>query len=266
MTLTGDQVVRMFQDYSAELGRALRAHSVIRPFMLKEFSGLRLNDLIRMYGAFLLATEGYVHDTVPLLTASGEALKKGDKEDRAWSGLFLKDAKEETDIKGHYGHDRWAYDDRTHIFKALPPQVAYAIDGIRPPEVATDGLYHQVMVLQASQHPYSGLGAKGVLEHLAVNAANEMVEGIRMAMPNVSKLPTRNWRKDHGVTFLRTHGVLDIKHTETGNWELKQQMRDPIKLEQIAFGAEVTRAFYHNLIFAMGEMAEKYRRIESQLI
>lgn len=263
--LSGEDVTRMFQEYGKELGRAVRAHSVLTPFMTKNFSGLRANDLIRNAVAYLVETEGYVYDTVPLLKAGGKALEKGKKKDEAFSKAYKEDAEEETDKKGGYGHNQWARDDREHLLKALPPEVAAALGAIRPSRLATDGLYHQHMVVEVAKHPYGGLGAKGVLEHLAVDISTPCVEGMRMALPNVSKTPTENWRKDHGVTFLRQHGVLDLLHTESGNLNLEQRMQDPEKLRQIAAGAEITRAFYHGLLFAMEEKAQRYKAIMDQL-
>ena len=102
-----------------------------------------------------------------------------------------------------------------------------------------------VMVDDAALHPYGALGAKGVLEHLAVSIADEFATRLRQSrIENIDK----------GIRFISSHGVLDIEHVRLGDESIRS-IRSPANLEQILDGAIVTREAYHGFINGMEDLS-----------
>jgi hypothetical protein len=116
------------------------------------------------------------------------------------------------------------------------------------PPRAVDGRYRRYMVEDARQHPYGSLGAKGVLEHLAITVADEFAAGLlRSGIPNI----------ESGIRFISSHGVLDIEHVRHGD-QLIRTIERPSKLGQVLEGAMVTREAFHSFLTAIEEVYDRW--------
>ncbi|MBI4146827.1 hypothetical protein HY489_05825 [Candidatus Woesearchaeota archaeon] len=241
--MQAEDIIGLFLTYSAELDSAIRTHKLFEPFFTKRFNGRTIDQLRAAHAAYHHVSAGYTHWTVPLLRAGGEALANGDAEDKACSKAYVKNANDEIDHRGHYGHDRWALNDIQAI--GFPEHLAHS-----PAPVIVNGKYKQFMVDNANLHPYGGLGAKGVLEHLAIHVSGDFCEGFRASgIPNI----------ENGLVFLAQHGILDLDHTKSGN-DAVRSISSPAKLEQIAEGSRITREQYHLFLGAMNESYEFFLR------
>jgi hypothetical protein len=210
----------IFSLESAALDAAIRASALHKLFA----PAPRGPELPGVYVRFLRVTAGYVANTVPMLRAAGVALAGGDDEDRAWSALFSGYGDDEIDPAGGYGHDVWAEND----LRALGAPVGH---GDWPECVRT---YSAYFVDHAPQHPYAILGAKGVLEHLALRFADDLSVGVR-----ASDIPGGG----AAVSFLAHHGVLDVEHVRAGDANI-ERLRDEAKRRQVIHGAYVTSGSY----------------------
>jgi pyrroloquinoline quinone (PQQ) biosynthesis protein C len=126
-----------------------------------------------------------------------------------------------------------------------------------PAPAVVNGRYRSWMIDECERHPYGGLGAKGVLEHLALKISDELAQGVRHScIPGISSESNLDVYSDKGVVFLRTHGVLDKVHVKHGNENILSKINNSNFLEQIIDGAYVTREAYHSFLHAMHESYE----------
>ena len=99
-------------------------------------------------------------------------------------------------------------------------------------------LYGRFFVDDAGQHPYAILGAKGVLEHLSIRSADDVVRGlIASGIPNA----------ENATSFLRHHFILDVDHVREGDRNLEQLVHARKRL-QILEGAYFTSGTFRSLI------------------
>jgi hypothetical protein len=223
--MRNDDLETIFDIEARCLDRALRTHPRLEPFFTRAFDGdtARLRDA---YLGLLQVTADYVALTVPMLRAAGMALRAGDAEDRAWGDVFLAYAQEETDERERYGHHVWALND----MRALG--VAGAALAAEPhPSVAA---YARFLVDNAARHPFAVLGTKGVLEHLSLRAADDLVAGV---------VASGIAHAADAVTFFASHGALDVEHVNSGNRNLVA-LRDQKKRDQVVEGAYFTSGSY----------------------
>jgi hypothetical protein len=223
-------LIDTFELESRALDALLRHHPLLRPLFARDFRGVDPDALRRAYLQLLKLSADYTQHTVPALRAAGESLRDGDATDRQWSELFLAYAADETDEADDYGHHVWALED----MKALgaPRELLEA------PAAASAALYGKYFVDEAARHPYAILGAKGVLEHLAIRFADDLARGVLdSSLPNA----------EQATRFFHHHGVLDIAHVREGDRNLAQ-LGDDHKRRQIIEGAYVTSGTYRALV------------------
>ena len=163
-------LISVFELESAQLDRALRDHPALGPLFAGPLAEAARAPARRAYVELLKAKVDYVAHTVPALRAAGRALAGGDAEDRQWSARFLDYADGEIDHEADYGHEVWARDD----LRALGAPAAL----IEAPPAVAAVLYGDYFVGAVERHPYAILGAKGVLEHLSVRTADDLVRGL----------------------------------------------------------------------------------------
>lgn len=227
-------LIDIFEIESRSLDMLLRQHPLLRPLFIRRFRGVELDALRQAYLQLLKLSADYVQYTVPALRAAGQALRHGDAEDQRWSRLFLGYAADETDTGADastdHGHHLWAYDDMRAL--GAPDELIDA-----PPHPAA-ALYGKYFIDDAPRHPYAILGAKGVLEHTAIRAADDLARGVLD-----SNIP----RAEHGTRFFYHHGVLDIDHVRDGDRNLNQ-LTHITKCRQILEGAYMTSGTYRALI------------------
>jgi len=223
-------LIDVFEQESRLLDATLRWHPQLRPLFSLNFDGSDAGALKRAYLQLLKLKVDYVQYTVPALRASGQALRGGDDEDRWWSARFLEYADGETDEVADYGHHVWARDD----MKAL----GVSADLLDAPPHLHAALYGKFFVAEAGRHPYAILGAKGVLEHFSIRAADDLVRGlIASGIPNA----------ENATTFIRQHGTLDIEHVRAGDRNLSA-LKHPDKRLQVLEGAYFTSGTYRALV------------------
>lgn len=220
-------LIDLFEIESRTLNALLRQQPQLRPLFTRNFEAVDLDELKLSYLQYLKMTADYVQFTCPAFRAAGEALSHGDQEDRSWSKVFLDYSEGETDEKEGYGHDVWAIND----MKAL----GVSRNLLLAPPHASAVRYGEYFVDQAARHPYAILGAKGVLEHLSIIMADDVVDGVLQS----GILGARD-----AVTFMRHHGVLDIEHVREGDHNLAQSLANPQKLEQVFEGVCVASTAY----------------------
>lgn len=120
-------------------------------------------------------------------------------------------------------------------FIAAPPPDAGRRDG-------------EFMIDDAGRHPYGTLGAKGVLEHLAITVAEDFRIGLlRSGIANI----------ENGVRFVSSHGTLDVEHVRDGDAVIRS-LTSPEKLQQVADGTAVTRDAYRAFLDAMAELHDEW--------
>lgn len=223
-------LIDVFELESKLLDGTVRQHPQLRPLFSRNFQGVSLESLKHAYLQLLKLEADYVQYTVPALRAAGQALRDGDDEDRRWSALFLEYSAGETDEQGGYGHQFWAQDDMNAL--GAPVELLEA-----PPHAAAI-LYGRFFVDDAGQHPYAILGAKGVLEHLSIRSADDVVRGlIASGIPNA----------ENATSFLRHHSILDIDHVREGDRNLEQLVPAQKRL-QILEGAYFTSGTFRSLV------------------
>lgn len=220
----------IFETESHAISEMLRLHPKLRPFFQLDLHDSCIDLYQHNYVKLLKIKADYVQFTVPALRAAGTALQDGDAEDRAWSDMFLGYAAGETDEAENYGHHIWALDD----LRAIDPISAL----INAPISEPARLYGQYFVDAAPRHPYAILGAKGVLEHLSIKIADDLVRGVHASgIPNAFQ----------GTKFFHHHGVLDIDHVQEGDRNLSK-LTSGRKLQEILEGAYFTSGSYRALI------------------
>jgi hypothetical protein len=161
-----------------------------------------------------------------MLRAAGKALRGGSAEDRAWSAIFFGYAEDEAELQDSRGHHVWARNDMISL--GAPPVL---LDASPHPAVAA---YARYFVQEAGQHPYAILGAKGVLEHLSVRVADDLVNGvIASCIPGA----------ENAVSFFRHHGILDVDHVHAGDSNLAR-IGDAARRWEILSGAYFTSGCY----------------------
>lgn len=223
-------LIKVFDIEAESLDAALRAHPALKPFFSPGAPGGSVGELQDAYMRLLKASADYVCHSVPALRASGEVLRQGDEEDRAWSKLFLDYAHDETEGEERYGHHVWALNDMRALGAQAPRLEA-------PPHPIAI-LYGKYFVENARVHPYAILGAKGVLEHLSIRMCDDLVKGVvDSGMVNA---------KD-AINFFHHHGVLDIDHVRAGDANL-ERLKGPDKRAQILEGAYFTSGAYRSFL------------------
>lgn len=219
-------LISVFNIEAEALDASVKGHPSLKPFFSPGASGRSVDELKDAYLRLLKASADYVCYSVPALRASGEALRLGDEEDRAWSKLFLDYAHDETEGEERYGHQVWAMND----MRALGAPAALLDAPPHPSAI----VYGKFLVENAKAHPYAILGTKGVLEHLSLRMCDDLVKGvIDSGMVNA---------KD-AINFFHHHGVLDIDHVRAGDANL-EQLKGPEKRAQILEGAYFTSGSY----------------------
>jgi hypothetical protein len=223
------EVVATFDAEADNLEEALRSHPGVEQLLHGIHDRQETADAADaglVYRRLLKMTADYVRYTVPALRASGEVLCRSDDEDDRWWGMaMLLYADEETTDQGKRGHETWAFDD-------MRTDGASDEDVTAPPCPAAIG-YGAYFVDRAAEHPYAILGAKGVLEHLALRVANMLVAGARRAGLS-------------GVSFAESHGELDVEHTRSGDAALA---RLPSRASlQVLEGAYITSGAYRSML------------------
>lgn len=223
-------MIDVFELESRLLDATLRQHPSLQPLFSLRFEGVDVSSLRLAYLRLLKLSADYIQYTVPALRAAGEALRTGDAEDRRWSAMLLQYASGEIDEQAGHGHHIWARDD----MKALgaSPELLDA------PAHVSAILYGKYFVEDAHHHPYAILGAKGVLEHLSIRAADDLARGLLgSGIPNADK----------AISFIYHHGVLDIDHVREGNSNL-HRLEQPHKHRQVVEGAYFTSGAYRALV------------------
>jgi hypothetical protein len=208
------------------LEQSVRQHPALSAFFDMDFSKKRTAQLRIAYMQLLKITADYVAYTVPMLRAAGDALREGDKEDAAWSRLFLGYSEDETDDKEKYGHDVWARND----LAALGAPASLLVEPQSPYVTA----YGKMFVEDAKHHPYAILGTKGVLEHLSISICDELVRGV---------IASGIENAENAVSFFSHHGILDIDHVAEGDRNL-ERITVPERRSQILTGAFYTSGCY----------------------
>jgi len=210
---------------------SVRATPALRPFFTLDFRGQTRNDLVNAYLRLLKINADYVAYAVPMFRAAGEALRGGSAEDRAWSAVFLEHAEEEGKLHDASGHHLWA---RSDMAALGAPTVL--LDAAPHPIVAP---YARFFVDGARHHPYAVLGAKGVLEHLALRISDDLVNGVI-----ASSIPGA----ENAVSFFRHQGIRDVDHVYAGDSTLAR-IHDSERRREVLAGAYFTsgcyRAFLH---------------------
>jgi hypothetical protein len=223
-------LIDVFELESLHLDAALRYHPALRALFSRDFGTTDATALRTAYLQLLKLSADYVQYTVPALRAAGMALRGGDDEDRRWSELFLAYAVDETDEDAGYGHHIWARNDMA----ALGATVELIEGPVHPSAV----LYGKYFIDDVARHPYAILGAKGVLERLSIRSANDLARGlIDSGIPNAS----------NAISFIHSHGVLDIDHAREGDQNLRQ-LDQAHKRRQILEGAYFTSGAYRALV------------------
>lgn len=224
-----NHLIQVFGDEGRLLHRALRETPSLRPLFTREFAGVDLAALRLAYARLLKMTADYVQHTTPALRAAARRLAAGDHHDQNWGARISEYAAGETDEVQGYGHQAWAHADMRGI--EAPSEITEA-----PPHQGAVS-YGKYFVERAAQHPYAILGAKGVLEHLAILASDDIVQGILdSGIPNAEK----------AVSFFRRHGVLDVEHVRQGNLNLATLRLEGC--EQALAGAYVTSGAYRTML------------------
>jgi hypothetical protein len=223
-------LVNVFELESRSLDTMVRQHPLLRPMFLRDFRGVSTTMTRQAYLRLLKLSADYVQYSVPALRAAGEALQNGDAEDRAWSAMFLEYAAGETDEAEDYGHHIWARDD----IKAIDPESELLHAPVHPHAL----IYGQYFIEDVARHPYAILGAKGVLEHLSIRMADDLVRGI---------LDSGVANADKATQFFHHHGVLDIEHVREGDKNLGKLTSERKRL-QILEAAYFTSGTYRALI------------------
>ena len=214
---------------SEVLNDCVRNHSQLSRFFGNTHSG-SIAEKRDAYIRYLKLTADYVACTVPMLRAAGEALANGSGGDKEWSSILLSYAADEIDPIENYGHNFWA----TNDMRAL----GASDDEVN--ETCADFIlsYKRYFVENAGQHPYAILGAKGVLEHLAIVLCDDLVGGIRASsIPNAS----------NAVSFFSQHGMLDIDHVIEGDNNLRR-ITSGVNLDQVLAGAYFTGGSYRSFL------------------
>lgn len=223
-------LIDIFELEGRALDATLRQHPALRSLFSRNFQGVDADALRRAYLQLLKLSADYVQHTVPALRAAGEALRTGDDEDRRWSRMLLDYATGESDEQAGYGHHVWARDDMAAL--GASPEL---LDAPAHPSAVVYGKY---FVDDAGRHPYAILGAKGVLEHLSIRSADDLVRGlVDSGIPNA-----RN-----AISFIYHHGVLDIDHVREGDRNLRQ-LEHVHKRRQVLEGAYFTSGSYRALV------------------
>jgi len=225
-------LIEAFELEASGLDVLLRSQPLLRPLFTRNFLGVDLDAVRRCYLQLLKRSVDYVQYTVPALRAAGRVLRSGDAKDRSWSALFLGYAEDEIDDgeAGEYGHHVWAREDMQALGAAAELLAAPA----HPSAV----VYGKFFVDDAAHHPYAILGAKGVLEHLAIRAGDDLARGMTASrIPNAAS----------ATRFFQAHGVLDIQHVREGDHNL-QRLEHPDKRRQIIAGAYLTSGTYRALV------------------
>lgn len=227
-------LIDIFELEGRALDATLRQHPALRSLFSRNFQGVNTDTLRRAYLQLLKLSADYVQHTVPALRAAGEALRTGDDEDRRWSRMLLEYATGESDERAGYGHHVWARDDMAAL--GASPEL---LDAPAHPNAV---LYGKYFVDDAGRHPYAILGAKGVLEHLSIRSADDLVRGlVDSGIPNARS----------AVSFIYHHGVLDIDHVREGNrnlWQLEHEHKRRQVLEGAYFTSGSYRALVHYLL------------------
>jgi hypothetical protein len=223
-------LIDLFELEGKLLDATLRQHPQLRTLFSRDFRGADSNAIKQTYLQLLKVSADYVQYTVPALRAAGHAVRDGDDEDRRWSELLLDYATEETDEEADRGHHLWARDD----MKAL----GASQDLLNAPTHPSAILYRKFFVDNAHHHPYAILGAKGVLEHLSLHIADDVVRGV---------MESGIANAENATTFFRHHGVLDIDHVREGDRNLGRLEREH-KYAQIVEGAYFTSGTYRSLV------------------
>ena len=223
-------LIEVFELEGRLLDATLRHHPALRPLFSRDFHGVDANALRRAYLQLLKLSADYVQYTVPALRAAGEVLRTGDGEDRRWSKMLLEYAAGESDEQAGYGHHVWARDDMTALGASR--------DLLDAPAHPSAILYGKYFIDDAVRHPYAILGAKGVLEHLSIRSASDLVRGLLdSGIPNA----------ENAISFIHHHGVLDVDHIREGNDNLRQ-LEQVHKRRQIVEGAYFTSGAYRALL------------------
>jgi hypothetical protein len=227
-------LIHVFKGEAASLAEEMYTHPLLGRFFSKDFSGVSTEILKGSYMQWLKMLADYVSYTVPMLRASSENLRDGDDDDGLWSRLFDVEKKEETDEKKKSGHHIWAIDD----MKALG-----ASDGfISAPQRNFIKKYGDFHVSFNREHPYGSLGAKGILEHLAVTVCEPMRDGLLVSgIENIA----------NAVSFISAHGELDKEHTKAGNRFVLDHLKSSKKCLQVLAGANATSEMYRALMAAI---------------
>jgi hypothetical protein len=219
-------LISVFDIEAAVLDAFVKGHPALKPFFSPGAGEKSKDELKEAYLRYLKATADYVRYSVPMLRASGEVLRGGDEEDRAWSKLFLDYAQDETESEEAYGHHVWALND----MKALGATEAQMSAPPHPSAV----VYSKFFVDNARLHPYAVLGTKGVLEHLSLLMCDDLVKGlVESGIPNA----------ENATSFFHHHGILDIEHVRSGDTNL-EQLKGPEKRAQVLEGAYFTSGSY----------------------
>lgn len=181
------------------------------------------------YLLFLKMHADYVQYSAPALRSAGLAMRDGDEEDQRWSAVLLGYADGEMDLEQDYGHEVWARDDMLAL--GAGPELLNA------PAWAGADHYGAYFVDEAAAHPYAILGAKGVLEHVAITVADDVVKVVTSGIPG----------GEQAVRFAHEHGTLDIEHVREGDQNLAK-LQDPQKRFQVLQGAYFTSGVYRSIL------------------
>jgi len=177
------------------------------------------------YTRYLVQTYHYVRWTTPLLTKSGERMKRSGSHS-ALGELFLHKAAEER------GHERWLLAD----LKNLGWSASRVAAARRGPAVNAYIAWNRYTALAGI--PLAFLGTAYILEYLAVQRATRSAERLVAArnIPHIHK----------AVTFLRGHGEADGEHVAELT-TLLRSMTDPREQAAMLLSARTTRSLYLGL-------------------
>jgi pyrroloquinoline quinone (PQQ) biosynthesis protein C len=166
------------------------------------------------YVAFLTEAYHHVKHTFPLLALSASITKDG----------MLRAALAEY-MKEEFGHENWILED---IQRMGGDAAAVAAS---KPQFACRVMIAHVYYSVQWESPYAVLGMVHVLEGLSVLLADKLARALKQRFGSSS---------DDGFSYLRTHGALDVEHTEMFE-RLMNDLKDPAVVDLVI---EHTRMMY----------------------
>ena len=191
--------------------------------------GLRGQISRDTYLAYLAEAYHHVKHTVPLMEAARSALRP----DQAWMAAALDEYADE-----ERGHEEWILDDIRRM-GGDPARVAASKPRF-PCRVMISHVYHSVQW----ESPYAVLGMVHVLEGLSVLLADKVAGALKLRFGTTT---------DDGFSYLKTHGSLDIEHTEMFQ-RLLNSLTDPSVVDIVIDHTQMMYRLYGAIFEDLGAL------------